>query len=129
VEPDCGGLPPGLSLAASGQISGIPVGEGTFSFAVAVSDSAGGQASAAISMSVLGPQLLVIRQGTSPEVQGKVGLDDNWTVLASTLPGKIAVAGNRIAVLTPGHELYAKDGLNGNWFNEAGDVTSFAANG
>jgi len=45
------------------------------------------------------------------------------------ITGKIAVSGSRIAVLTPGGELWAKDGLGGTWYNEAGNVTSFAISG
>jgi hypothetical protein len=61
-------------------------------------------------------------------VIGKVGLGDSWTTLTS-LTGKIAVAGNRIVVLTPGHVLWAKDGLAGTWYQEATGVTSFALDG
>jgi surface antigen len=72
-------------------------------------------------------QMLVIRQGSSI-LQGKVALNDSWTVLGG-LSGKVVVAGNRLTVLTPGGELYAKDGLNGNWFHEAGGVSDYATSG
>lgn len=36
-----GALPPGLTLAANGVVSGTPVGSGTFSFTVAVNDASG----------------------------------------------------------------------------------------
>jgi hypothetical protein len=86
------------------------------------------QESADVTSFALGPQLLVVRQGASAPLIGKVGLDDPWTSL-TTLTGKIAVAGNRIAVLTPQHVLWAKDGLNGTWYQESAGVTSFALDG
>ena len=71
--------------------------------------------------------MLVIRQG-SAMLQGKVGLNDNWTPLGG-LDGKIVVSGNRLAVLVPNGELWAKDGLYGTWFLEAQAVTDFAVSG
>lgn len=40
------------------------------------------------------------------------------------LDGRVVVSGSRLAVLTPGGNLYAKDGLDGTWYLEAGAVTS-----
>ena len=124
-----GALPPGLSLgSASGSISGTPFIEGPSLFTLTVTDSAGNKASASASLQVVSPQLLVIRQGTSSALLGKVGLDDTWTPMGS-FNGKLVISGNRIAVLTSTGELWAKDGLDGTWFNEAGNVTSFATDG
>jgi hypothetical protein len=123
-----GTLPSGLSLNSSGSITGTPVAEGPFPVTVTVTDSAGSTASASLLLTSDGPQLLLVRQGSAAPVIGKVGLGDSWTTLTS-LTGKIAVAGNRIVVLTPGHVLWAKDGLAGTWYQEATGVTSFALDG
>jgi putative Ig domain-containing protein len=123
-----GTLPSGLSLIGSGSITGTPVAEGPFPITVTVTDSAGTTASASLLLSSDGPQLLLVRQGSSAPVIGKIGLTDSWTPLTS-LTGKIAVAGNRIAVLTPGQVLWAKDGLNGTWYQETNGVTAYALDG
>lgn len=46
------GLPPGLTAAADGTISGTPTTEGTFNVVVTVSDSAGATASATYAMNI-----------------------------------------------------------------------------
>ncbi|MBU4539206.1 MAG: choice-of-anchor J domain-containing protein [Weeksellaceae bacterium] len=48
-----GALPPGLSLSASGTISGTPTATGTFNFTVTVSDASGCSGSASYSVTVL----------------------------------------------------------------------------
>ena len=68
---------------------------------------------------------IVIRQKGSNELLAKSGLGSNWVDLGS-LPGKFAVAGNTLAVLTPTGELYSRVLISGNWFNEAGNVVAFA---
>ena len=73
------------------------------------------------------PQMLVIRQGSSA-LMGKVGLNDSWVPLGA-LDGKIVASGNRLAVLTPAGDLYAKEPLNGVWIKEAAAVTDFAISG
>ncbi|HMK29476.1 MAG TPA: Ig domain-containing protein, partial [Terriglobales bacterium] len=45
-----GQLPPGISLAGSGQLSGTPSNEGTFAFTVTLHDQAGKSASQALSL-------------------------------------------------------------------------------
>ena len=67
------------------------------------------------------PKELVIRQGGSSTLLGKVGLGDSWTTLGG-LDGQIVVSGNRIADLTTAGVLWAKDGLNGTWYQEAVNV-------
>ena len=47
-----GSLPPGLTLSASGRISGTPTTAGTFGFTARVTDSAGAQASRSFSIAV-----------------------------------------------------------------------------
>jgi len=47
-----GQLPPGLSLSASGRISGTPATAGTFPFAVAVSDDTGARTTRQFSIAV-----------------------------------------------------------------------------
>lgn len=118
----------GLSLNSSGSIAGTPVAEGPFPITVTVTDSAGTTASASLLLNSDGPQLLPVRQGSPAPVLGKIGLTGPWTPLTS-LTGKIAVAGNRIAVRAPGAVLWAKDGLDGTWYQEANGVTAYALDG
>ncbi len=47
-----GALPPGLTLASSGTVSGVPTGLGTFNFTVTVSDASGCSGSQAYSIQV-----------------------------------------------------------------------------
>lgn len=62
-----GSLPPGLSLSASGVVSGVTTAAGTYSFAVAVSDRLGESSQRSYQMSVAlpssGPQLDVSSDG------------------------------------------------------------------
>ena len=53
-----GNLPPGLSLGSDGVFSGVPSTSGSYSFAVAATGSAGGQASRTLSILVLTPLAL-----------------------------------------------------------------------
>lgn len=50
-----GALPPGLTLSASGTISGTPTATGTFNFTVTVSDASGCSGSSAYSITVVCP--------------------------------------------------------------------------
>lgn len=50
-----GALPPGLTLSASGTISGTPTATGTFNFSVTVSDASGCSGSSAYSITVVCP--------------------------------------------------------------------------
>ncbi len=58
------GLPPGLSIASTGQISGTPLDPGTFSVTVKATDAAGAADSRTISVDI-GPGALSVT-GTSP---------------------------------------------------------------
>ena len=50
-----GALPPGLTLAANGTISGTPTATGTFNFTVTVSDNSGCSGSSAYSLTIVCP--------------------------------------------------------------------------
>lgn len=54
-----GSLPPGLTLSASGTISGTPTATGTFNFTVTVNDNSGCSGSQAYSITVLCPTNVV----------------------------------------------------------------------
>lgn len=71
-------LPPGLSLSASGTISGTPTGTGSFSFTIQVRDSASQQASQGYTVSIGN---LAITTTTLPN--GIVGVSYNATLAAS----------------------------------------------
>lgn len=67
--------------------------------------------------------LLLVRQGDT--VLAKAGLGDQWTTLASGIT-HVDASGNRIAVVDPAGELYAKDGINGGWYLEATNFDQYA---
>ncbi len=54
-----GALPTGLNLGAGGVISGSPTAAGTFTFTARVTDSIGGTATAVLTITVVGPPLLI----------------------------------------------------------------------
>jgi hypothetical protein len=54
-----GALPTGLNLSAGGVISGIPTAAGTFTFTVSVTDSLGVTKTAALTITVVSPPLLI----------------------------------------------------------------------
>ena len=60
-----GVLPPGLSLASSGTISGTPTKPGTSSFGVQAMDTSGGVASASVSIAIA-PSPITITSGSFP---------------------------------------------------------------
>jgi|GEM_PF-1013610 len=72
-----GALPPGLSMNARGEISGTPTTEGTFDFAVTVTDSSSGQVS--------------LTRGLSITIGGYTGL--GFTVTGTVTAGGVPLAG------------------------------------
>jgi len=75
-----GALPAGLSLAATGVISGTPTGTGTASFTVTVTDAATASASKALSLTI---NPLPSITTTSPLATGDVGAVYSTTLAAS----------------------------------------------
>ena len=69
---------------------------------------------------------MVIRQG--PHVYAKAGLHDRWTHEADSAID-IQSAGTRIGMRDANHELWVKDGLNGTWHDEAGNVDQYVVGG
>jgi hypothetical protein len=79
-----GQLPPGLSLAASGQISGTPSAAGSYSFTVKVTDSSNPVQTATAPLSItvaVAPSSLAVT--TSSLASGKVGVSYSATLQAS----------------------------------------------
>jgi hypothetical protein len=74
-----GSLPAGLSLSATGVLSGVPSAAGTTSFAVTLTDSGGHTASQTFSLTVIAP--LAITSTTLPN--GNVGANYSATLSAS----------------------------------------------
>lgn len=64
-------LPPGLMVAPSGVLVGVPTKEGTFSFSVTVTDGAGASVSRTYSLRIAGPALQIVT--ASPLPPGSVG--------------------------------------------------------
>ncbi len=58
-----GGLPPGLSLATNGIISGTPTTNGTFNFTVGVTDATNSTASLALTLTVIATNNLLLNGG------------------------------------------------------------------
>ncbi len=105
-----GALPAGVTLAASGTpstaLSGEPTAAGTFAFTVQVEDSAGGQASRALTLMVAEPDPPALVILTSSAATGRVGrayahrvvasggsgAGYTWSVVGGALPAGLALA-------------------------------------
>lgn len=67
------------------------------------------------------PSLLVVRQGTT--IAAKTGLSDFWTDMFYGA-NNMTVSGSRIAFVDGNSNLWVKDGLNGQWYQQT-YVTSY----
>ncbi len=106
-----GALPPGLSLNASGIVSGTPVTAGSFSFGVQVTDAAGAIATATASLTIQAAPLTVI---TSSLPAGMSGVDypvQQLAVSGGVSPYTWALASG--SALPPGLTLSSDGVLNG----------------
>ena len=106
-----GALPAGLSLAATGNLTGTPSTPGTATFTVQVKDTAGVTATKDLSIAVAPPQLIITTAslpaatvGTpyqaSLAASGGAG-GNNWTVAAGTLPAGLSLAATGNLTGTP----------------------------
>ena len=97
-----GALPAGLSLSASGSITGTPSAPGTSSFTVQVTDSAGAKATKALSIVIAPPPLTITTSflpggtaGTAYQqtlaASGGTG-GYSWTVTAGALPANLSLS-------------------------------------
>jgi plastocyanin domain-containing protein len=110
-----GTLPPGLSLSATGTISGTPTASGSYAFTVTVADATGATATKALSITVSDPQLMIT---TTSLPSGTVGTSYSqavdvdgvfppfvWSVVSGSLPPGLslptATAGNGTISGTP----------------------------
>ncbi len=100
-----GSLPPGLSLSASGTISGTPTATGSYTFTIRVTDSVGDTASQAYTVSIAPPASIT----TTSLPNGTVGVGYQSTVSATggTLPYSWSVASGS---LPPGLSLGSTSG-------------------
>jgi len=79
-----GALPPGLTLATNGMISGTPTNNGTFSFTVKVTDVLSATATQALALTVLmGPPIVVIQPSNSSV----------WVTVGSNVTFSVTVSG------------------------------------
>ncbi|MBS1873624.1 MAG: putative Ig domain-containing protein [Acidobacteria bacterium] len=85
------GLPPGLSLSSSGQVSGTPTAKGDFAIAVTVTDKNGLSASASIPITINLPVLTIT--GPAPDGALGVAVTGALTVSGGTPPYTCAVTG------------------------------------
>src|SRR5207302_997697 len=106
-----GALPAGLTLAASGTISGTPSTAGTANFTVQVKDSGAGTATKALSITINAPTLTVttasLPNGTvgtayslTLTASGGVG-GNTWSVSAGALPAGLTLAAGGLISGTP----------------------------
>ena len=106
-----GSLPAGLSLSASGSISGTPTAPGTASFTVQVTDGANASATKPLSITVNPPGLSITAAAPPP---GTVGVayqqtlsatggtgPYTWSVTAGSLPPGLSLASNGAIGGTP----------------------------
>ena len=108
---DDGSLPPGLTLSATGGISGTPTRTGTFSFKVQVQDEAGATDSRTFSISIL-PAPIAISTSSLPD--GTVGTaysqtlaatggttPYSWSVIEGSLPAGLTLISTGLISGTP----------------------------
>src|ERR1051326_2084891 len=106
-----GSLPAGLSLSASGTISGTPTAAGTSNFTVQVKDSANATASQALTIIIAPPQLTVtsssLPTGTvgtpySQTLSSSGGTGGNtWSTSAGSLPAGLSLSASGTISGTP----------------------------
>ena len=111
-----GGLPPGLTLSSSGQITGVPTQTGSYTFDVTVSDSSSSDqqfqpATLTIDVNAVSPLLITT---TSPLPNGTVGVPYSiplraqggeipytWTIASGTVPPGLLAGGAGSLTGTP----------------------------
>ncbi|HUR08669.1 MAG TPA: putative Ig domain-containing protein, partial [Nonomuraea sp.] len=108
-----GALPPGLTLAATGVISGTPTGGGgTFSFRVSAQDGGGAIVSANLSLTILGtmpPRIItaslpdaVVGRAYNVTLQGADGAPPyTWAVATGSLPSGMSLSASGVLSGTP----------------------------
>jgi hypothetical protein len=103
------GLPGGLSLSASGTISGTPTSPGSFTVSVTVKDSAGVSASANLGLTILSAPLKITTTSISPVTLGAsfsvgfgaTGGTPPYTWTASGLPAGVTIGSTGTLSGTP----------------------------
>jgi hypothetical protein len=76
-----------------------------------------------VSQFAVTPTLLVVRGGSS--MSAKAGLTDSWTSLTAGATDMKA-SGNRIAFVDGNGHLWAKDGIQGTWYDETSGFNQYA---
>lgn len=108
-----GQLPPGLSLAADGSLSGRPLAAGNYTFALEVTDANNFTGSASLTLSVQlsaqaistltsDPQEPVFVQGGTFNLAATGGGSGNPVVFSSGSPGVCTVMGTQVTMLAAG---------------------------
>jgi hypothetical protein len=103
------GLPPGVTMASNGTISGTPTASGTYNYTVTVTDSAGNQGTVHCSVTVNQPVSgtcvsITAVQGvaiTPVTMTGSGGAGGPYTFSASGLPPGVTMASNGTISGTP----------------------------
>jgi hypothetical protein len=102
-----GSLPPGLSLSGTGDITGTPTAQGSFSFTARVADSGGRSATRALQIVIEPPPPAIT---TTSLAGGRVGVAYSaslaaaggttpyaWAISAGSLPAGLSLSGNTIS--------------------------------
>ena len=103
-----GNLPPGISLASSGTLSGTPTSSGTFNFTVKATSSGKNAESDTQALSVVVAPALVISTGSLPAGQVAVPYSQTlqasggtapytWSIATGTLPSGLSLLGSQIS--------------------------------
>ncbi len=106
-----GALPPGLSIAPDGTLSGAPTAAGSYSFTVRATDSLSGTGTKAFSVSVAAPTLVITGRSGLPQAYSGVFYSTTLSGGGGTAPYSFALASG--SILPDGMTLSASGVLSG----------------
>jgi surface antigen len=81
------------------------------------------QETSPVSQYVVTPDLLLVRVDST--IYGKQNLGDTWSTLTAGTATDVTAAGTRIAFEDGSDTVFAKDGLNGTWYQEIGSASQY----
>ena len=106
---DAGSLPPGLTLASGGKLSGTPTSVGTSNFTITLTDAAGAKLEQPYTVTT-NPALSALSPATLPGVDVGLPYSETITVTGGTSPTTFSVTSG---TLPPGLTLDSGGGLSG----------------
>ena len=102
-------LPPGLSLASSGSITGTPTTAGAFDFSVSVTDSSGNTGSQGFNLNIKPAPLQITTTGPFAAVVAGAAVSLSFAAIGGVPPYTFSATG-----LPPGTSMAANGALTGN---------------